>query len=131
MCCLGAKPYQLQVDKAVSNRIIVSGVVFGPVLSFRVFAWTRPPALTISPSSYLAEAARYKLVCSQCCEVPGRPALLNGKRRGDQKFRHHPLHPPASNYNSVVTSFKSLWTPEERLSEYHLGQHQGCPGSPI
>ena len=38
MCCLGAKPYQPQVDKAVCNRIIVSGVVFSPVLSFRVFA---------------------------------------------------------------------------------------------
>lgn len=63
-----------------------------------------PHPLPDFPSPHLLEAAPHKLICSGCFDIPERPTLLDGMRRGDQRFSHHPLH-PCSYWGTI------LWSP--------------------
>lgn len=127
MCCLGAG-LKWQRQFLIESEV---WELFSTLCCPQGLCLVRVPPLTISPSLHLAEAARYKLVWSWCCHVLGSPALLDGKRRGDQRFSHHPPPPSSLDCSSTVTSFKSLWTPGERCSGHHLGKHQSCPESPM
>lgn len=102
------------VDRVVFNRIIVSGVVFSPAV-LQVFAWTRslllPPLLSPTSLRLLGTG-----LCAHNAVRSLETSCLEWEEERGPKFRHYCPHLPASNYSSMVISFKSLWTPEERLS---------------
>lgn len=117
---LGSQTMLVSSGKVRFSRATILGAIFRP--------WLGQGPLCF-PFPCLPGAAWHKLVCYDAFMHPGGRLSRDGARSQDLGRCHRP-GPSSWDGNSLVTSFKSLWTLGSKIRA--LPRHTGaCPESPV